>query len=794
MKTKEKSQFKKRIVLLDTHAIIHRAYHALPDFATSSGRPTGALYGLASMVLSIAKDLSPDYIIACYDLPGGTFRSAMYTGYKAHRKELDDSLAIQINESREVLDAMNIPRYEVKGFEADDLLGTIAETLKKDKTNEVIIASGDMDTLQLVDGKQVKVFTLKRGLTDTVLYDEKAVVSRFGFPPKLLPDYKGLRGDPSDNIIGIPGIGEKTATALISSFGGIEGIYKKLKNGDEAFISAGIKPRIIELLRNGEEEAEFSKTLATIRLDAPVSFELPDKSWRESVDHNKAEKMLSELEFRSLITRLRGVLGAETQEISLKEEATAEETIDPLEVKKLGVALSLLDPEKSEPDLEDIFSYARTRDFSAAKDYIMKAIEHNSMTNVWKEIEEPIMPVIAAMTARGIKIDKLYLKKLGSDYHGVLEKIEQDIYKLAGEEFNVKSPKQLSEILFGKLGLPTAGVKKSAGGAYSTQIEILQKLEEAHPIIPKIIEYRELQKLLSTYIDVIPDLVAPDGRLHPEFVQIGAATGRFSSKNPNIQNIPTKSELGRNIRRGFVADKGWKLVSFDYSQIEFRLAAIFAKDEYLINAFKNGDDAHTAVAALVFGVPMNEVTKEMRRHAKVINFGILYGMGVNALRKNLGGTQKEAAAFYEDYFNKFKSIAGYLDSTKMFAKKHGYTESLFGRRRYFPNINSSVPFIQKIAERAAINAPLQGTAADIIKLAMRFIWARLQKEKMADSVYPLLQIHDELIFEIKEELLEKATALIKEEMEGVFEESYLKYKSSVPLVVNYSSGDTWQDL
>lgn len=793
MKTNETSKSKKRIVLLDTHAIIHRAYHALPDFATSSGRPTGALYGLASMILSIVKDLRPDYIIACYDLPGGTFRNVMYSGYKAHRKDLHDSLIEQIESSKEILSALCVPLYSVPGFEADDLLGTISENLKKDKNNEIIIASGDMDTLQLVDGKKVKVFTLKRGLTDTIIYDETAVKERFGFGPELLPDYKGLRGDPSDNIIGIPGIGEKTATTLITNFGSLEKMYKLLKKSDAPFREAKITPRIIELLRNGEEEALFSKTLATIRRDAEVDFNLPEKHWSDTIDVARAEKLFEELEFRSMGGRLRAVLGGEVSASVVPEPATAV-VVDPITLKRLTVSLSLLDPDKSDPDIEDVLSYTRTRDVFAAEDYIMKSLEHNGLMKVWKEIEEPIIPVVAGMTTRGIKIDKIYLEKLSKEYHAVLEKLEQEIYTMAGGEFNVKSPKQLSEVLFVKLGLPTAGIKKSAGGGYSTQIDILEKLEESHPVIGKIIEFRELQKLLSTYIDVLPEFAGPDGRVHPEYLQIGAATGRFSSKNPSIQNIPTKTELGRNIRRGFVAEKGWKLVSFDYSQIEFRLAAIFAKDEYLISSFKNGDDAHTAVASKVFNVPLAEVTKEMRRRAKVINFGILYGMGVNALRKNLGGTQKEAAAFYADYFDKFKSIESYIESTKTFAKKHGYTETLFGRRRYFPNINSSVPFIQKMAERMAVNAPLQGTVADIMKLSMRFIYERLAAEGLAESAYPLLQIHDELIFEIKDEAIEQACKIITEEMEGVFVKSYLHYASPVPLVVHSSSGETWQDL
>lgn len=788
MKLNVKSNSKKRIVLLDTHAIIHRAYHALPDFTTSSGVPTGALYGLASMILSIVKDLKPDHIIACYDLPGGTFRSEMTANYKANRKKADDALVDQIIKSREIMEALSIPFYEQKGFEADDLLGTIAEKLKVSKDNEIIIASGDMDTMQLIDKSQVKVFTLKRGLSDTIVYDEKAVMERFGFTPKLLPDYKGLRGDPSDNIVGIAGIGEKTATTLITTFGTIENLYKKLKKSDAEFREVGISPRVIELLRNGEEEALFSKALATINRDVPMNFSLPERLWRETVSLNNVEKIFQKFEFRSLVTRFKNIL-------EIKDDAVKEEVnIEPLELKKLSIALWLIDSEKTNPDIEDIFTYAKTRDLEDAKKILWNDLQKNKLDKVYSEIEEPIIGIIAEMQQRGIKIDKEYLKNLSKDYHQTLDGIEKEIYNLAGQEFNIKSPKQLGEILFEVLHLPTAGIKKSASGGYSTQITVLEKLEDAHPIIKKIMEYRELQKLLSTYIDVIPEMVASDGRLHAEFIQTGTTTGRFSSNNPNLQNIPIKSDLGRAIRGGFVASEGNVLASFDYSQMELRLAAIFSGDENLINIFKNGEDVHTAVASRVFGVPMTDVTKEMRRHAKVINFGILYGMGVNALRKNLGSSQKEAAEFYADYFRQFKSFETYLNDTKNFARSHGYTETLFGRRRYFATINSSIPFIQKMAERTAINAPIQGTLADIVKLAMRFTYERLQKEGLSKDVSMLLQIHDELIFEIKEDVLDRAVPIIREEMQGVLEKSFIHFVSEVPIVVDYVSGKTWQEL
>ena len=780
---------KKRIVLLDTHAIIHRAYHALPDFKTSSGRPTGALYGLVSMVISIATNLKPDYIIACYDLPGGTFRGDLHDGYKAKRKELESDLILQLAESKNVLKGLSIPIYEKSGYEADDLLGTLAEILKKEKEYEVIIASGDMDTLQLVDGQKVKVFTLKKGLNDTVLYDEKAVIERFGFKPELIPDYKGLRGDPSDNIPGIPGIGEKTATILISKFGSLKNIYKVLKKDETLIKKEGLTDRMLNLLKEGEEEAEFSRTLAEIVRDVPVDFSMPANEWKNNINIDLMKKTLADLEFRSLISRFSNLLDKDFSE----EESVLPE-ISEENLKKLSVAVWLVDSEKTNADLEDIFAFAKTRDLEDARKYIWNELQKKKLEKVYLEIEEPIIPIIKKMHDVGIKVDKKYFKELSQKYHKELEKLEKEIFDLAGEEFNIKSPKQLSVILFEKLNLPTKGVKKSASGGYSTQIDVLEKLEEEHLIIRKIIEYRELQKLLSTYIDVIPDMVAQDGRLHPELIQNGTTTGRFSSNNPNIQNIPIRSDLGKAIRGGFVAENGFKLISFDYSQIEFRLAAIFSGDEYLIETFKNGEDVHSAVASKVFGVPIKEVTSEMRRRAKVINFGILYGMGVNALKKNLGSSQKEASEFYADYFNKFKKIENYLEDTKNFARANGYTETLFGRRRYFNTINSKIPFIQKMAERTAINAPLQGTAADIIKLAMKNVYLRIEKEGLTDNVKMLLQIHDELIFEVANDLVEKVVPLIKEEMESVFENSYIKYKSPVPLIVDHAVGQTWQDL
>lgn len=805
---------KKTLVLLDSHAIIHRAYHALPEFSNSKGEPTGALYGLATMLMKIVGELKPDYIVACYDLPKPTFRHEAYGAYKAGRAKTDEALVAQLIGSREMFKALSIPIYDLEGFEADDMLGTIVEQIKDQKIKlDVIIASGDMDTLQLVDRKLVQVYTLKKGIQDTILYDEEAVVARFGFTPKFLPDYKGLRGDPSDNIIGIKGIGEKTATTLIVEFGTIENLYKELhkKDAEAKFKVLGITERIFNLLKEGEEEALFSKTLATIRRDAPIKFSVPEKIWRETVEIETVEKLMRELEFKSLVDRFKRVLGFSPPAKGEWPEVEGVDTLpssghlpfagkedakyDPVRMKKLQIAVWLLNSEISNPSPADVFAYKNLKDFDKIEAQIMLDIKTAHLEYVLNEIELPLIPIIQTMEEVGIKVDVEYLDKLSKEYHIELSKLEQSIWKYAGREFNINSPKQLGEILFDEMGLTAKGLKKSAGGARSTRESELEKLIDLHPIISEIFKYRELQKLLSTYIDTIPKMVASDGRLHAEFIQAGAATGRFSCANPNLQNIPTKTELGKNIRFAFTASKGSVLASFDYSQIELRIAALLSQDEYFINVFKEGKDIHAAVASRVFRVSEEDVTSEMRRRAKVINFGILYGMGVNALRQNLGGERKDAQIFYDNYFAQFPTIAGYLQSVKDFAKAHGYTETLFGRRRYFPGIKSSVPFIKAMAERMAINAPIQGTAtADVIKIGMKVAYEELKKKGLLTKVHLVLQVHDELVYEIEKDSLKEACEIIENAMKNAIPKEFLINIDSVPLEVSVGVGKTWGDL
>ncbi|MFA5932089.1 MAG: DNA polymerase [Candidatus Paceibacterota bacterium] len=800
-----KEENKKTLVLLDSHAIIHRAYHALPEFLSSSGEPTGALYGLSSMLMKIITELKPDYIVACYDLPHKTFRHDAYEGYKAGRAKTEDALIVQLKNSRQIFEGFNIPIYDAKGFEADDVLGTIVEKFKKDKNLNIIIASGDMDTMQLVDDKKVRVYTLKKGINDTILYDEDAVVKRFHFKPKFLPDYKGLRGDPSDNIIGIKGIGEKTAEILIVNFGTIEEIYKKIKKDEGAFSKAGISPRMIELLKNNEEEALFSKTLATIRTDAPINFEMPEKTFWENADLKKIEQVFVKFEFRSLFGRLKNFFGNNEKGKFEKEsfgaglagvgdpenrgpEKTLLSQISPEKLQEASIALWLINSDISNPQLEDILIFANTDSFDVAYEYIFKKLKEQKLDKIYEEIEKPIISVVKEMEDHGILIDKKYFEKLSKEYHIELDKLTKKIYEQAGVEFNINSPKQLGEVLFGKMGM-RSGKKKNASGSFSTKVSVLEELEENNPIIKEILAYRELQKLLSTYIDVIPKMAREDGRLHAKFLQNGTTTGRFSSQDPNLQNLPIKTELGRKIRDGFVAPKGYKLAAFDYSQIELRVAAMLSKDKKMTQIFRDRKDAHAGVASFVFGVPIEKVDSEMRRKAKVINFGIIYGMGVSALRKNLGGTREEAQKFYDNYFNQFSGVRDYLESVKEFAKKNSYTETLFGRRRYFPNINSRIPFLKNMAERTATNASLQGTAADIIKLAIRYTEEDLKKAGLLDKVHLVLQIHDELVYETEEKILEKADKIIKNAMEDALFRSYLHYKDDIPLLVHSGSGD-----
>ncbi len=796
----QKSPYTETYILLDAHAIIHRAYHAIPDFTTKSGQPTGALFGLMSMLIRIMTEIKPDYIIACYDLPDKTFRHIAYDAYKGTRAKTDDILVEQLIKSRSIFERCNIPIYDAKGYEADDVLGTLADILKKNKKNKVIIASGDMDTMQLIDSDQVVVYTLKKGITDTIFYDEEAVVERYGFSPSSIPDYKGLRGDTSDNIIGIKGIGEKTATILIQKYGTIEQMYVALKKDEAKFKKdTGLTDRLVGLIRDNEEEALFSKELATIQRDLPINL-TPSVLHHTIFNKDDVIALCEELEFKSLIPRISNLYTNNTETISNKKTVSKEDTSEVVPIVEVDpkylLAVSLLDSEKIKPTAEDILAYSNQGDLGEAYATIEKEIVKNNLEYVWKEIEIPLYDIVQEMSATGITIDIPYFKKMSEKLHSELDTLEKRIWQLAGQEFNINSPKQMGEILFTVLNLGEGQkkIKKTAGGAITTKESELEKLRDAHPIISYILEYREIQKLVSTYIDSIPLLVGADGRIHSTFNQLGAATGRFSSNDPNLQNIPIKTERGRLIRGGFVAKSGYVFLGFDYSQIELRVGALLSQDPDMLDTFIHGKDIHTTVAKKVFNVEESGVTPDMRRKAKVINFGIMYGMGATALSENLGVPRKEAQLFLEEYKKQFPGLNMYLESIVEFAKTHKYTETFFGRKRNFSKINSVIPFIRAMYERMAVNAPVQGTAADIIKLAMLHSRKILAEHKLDIHAQLVLQVHDEIIFEVEEKYQQEVAELIEKTMENIIPKNMKKDLIFPPFSTSVAVGKTWADL
>ncbi len=805
---KTKKGKKQRLVLLDAHAIIHRAYHALPDFQSPTGEPTGALYGLSSMLLRIIQDLSPDYIAACYDLPKPTMRHEAYPEYKGTRGTLEDALITQLNTSRRVFEAFCIPIYEKEGFEADDILGTISHLLKNSTEIEIVIASGDMDTLQLVEKDRVKVYTLKKGLNDVILYDAKAVVTRYGFAPELVPDWKGLRGDPSDNIIGIPGIGEKTGTDLVQAFGTIENMYKTLKKNEAAFTEKGIKPRIVQLLKDHEEDALFSKMLATIRDDAPINFQLEETKSTHADILPKVLGLFDELGFRTLRGRANAVLGpgkSEPAKTTMPGDESIEEIFPDTETQdsipkerfeEAQVMLWLLASDLTNPVLEDMLAFTKKQDFASAyKELESRIATTGELDSVYEKIEKPLIPVLRGMEQHGVMLSRSVLSGLQEAYRAELAHMQSRIFEAAGREFNISSPKQLGDVLFDDLELKVpgakAGQKKTATGQRSTKESELEKLREVHPIVSDILEFRQLQKLLSTYVESIPSQLDGQNRLHTQYVQTGTTTGRMASTNPNLQNIPIRSDRGRAIRNAFIAPEGFVLVGLDYSQIELRIAAILSDDARLTDIFRSGRDVHTEVAAQVFGVASENVDREMRRRAKIINFGILYGMGVNALKAQLGTSTSEAHQFYEDYFKTFNTLAEYLETIRGQARRQGFTETMFGRRREFTGIKSPLPYVRAQAERMAINAPIQGTQADIIKLAMVQITEMLNKEGLTKDVHLILQVHDELVFEIRTPKAEELGKKIQALMEQVVPE---EQTNGIPLLAQAKSGPDWGTL
>lgn len=777
------------LVLLDAHAILHRGYHAMQGFSTRDGRPTGALYGFITMVLRIYNDIQPDYIAACFDLPKPTFRHESYDGYKAGRQKTDDALVVQIQAAQAMCAELNIPTYALEGFEADDLLGTIAEQVKRDTNMRVIIASGDMDTMQLIEGDRVVVYTLKRG-NDTQLYNEKAVMERFGFGPLLIPDYKGLAGDSSDNIIGIVGIGDKSATDLIKHFGSIEDMYKALATRREDFLHKGIKERIVRLLEEGEEDALFSKTLATIRRDAPITYVTPETTWLQGVDVSRYEALCDLYEFRSLKHKLGEQKSTQVDAPAVEEKIKEPVAIDEGLLEKIRVAHHMLHSEDTNRSYEDIIGIYGNKPLGDIYEEVKRKLAETGLLPLYETVEEPLIALVAQMSQTGITLDVEMLKKLSTELHEYVTTLEREIHELAGVTFNIASPKQLGDVLYDQLHLGSK-IKKTKTGAKSTNAAELEKIQDEHPVVAKVLQYREVTKLLSTYIDTLPTYVKEDGRIHAHFVQTGAGTGRFSCEDPNLQNIPIKSELGQKVRAAFVAAEGTTLLSCDYGQVDLRAAAMLSHDPHLTEIFTKNIDVHTGTAARVFGVKEADVTPDMRRKAKAINFGILYGMGVTALKDSMGVERKEAQEFYDQYKFTFSRLMTYLEEVKAYAWKYGYTMTLLGRRREVPLLKSPLPYLRAQGERIAINAPIQGTSADILKLAIIDADAYIREHSLHNTVKLVIQIHDELVFEIKKEIAEDVADELVKVLENVLARRKL---TDIPLTVSRSLGKNLQAL
>lgn len=913
-----------KLVLIDGHALAHRAFHALPaDMKTTRGELTNAVYGFTSMLLNVLRDEKPTHIAVTFD-KGHTFREKVYPDYKANRAAMADEMRVQMERIRQVVETLNIPIFEMEGYEADDLLGTLARQAQERGIGTLIVTS-DTDILQLVDD-HTRVLTSRWRFSDTVTYDTAGVRARYGLDPAQLVDYKALVGDKSDNIPGVLGVGEKTAVSLLQQYGSLEGIYEHL---DE------IPQRFRDKLAAGRELAFLSRKLATIVRDAPVHLDLEACRVR-AYDRARVMDLFRELEFRSLVERL--PVGQDAiplhgpQQLSLFETAPAaipsppipaadyrtvgdEQALhklvarlerapaftldtetthtDPMQAELVGLALTdeagrgyyiplaappgdpqlsparvlkalaplLGDParpkyghnlkydlavlERAGVHVEGLAFDTMIAEWLAnptSKNLGLKALAwarlkqemtpianligqgkqqitmrqvpvaqvtpyacadvdmtHRLVTvleaelkekQLWRlfaEIEMPLVPVLAAMEMAGVRLDTAFLTQMSAALAERLGELEARVQEMVGYPFNVNSTQQLSDALFKKLGLPTQGLRKTQSGHFSTQADVLARLRGKHPVIEVILEQRELAKLKSTYVDALPKLVNPrTGRLHTSYNQTGTVTGRISSSEPNLQNIPIRTELGRQVRRAFVAEPGWQLISADYSQVELRIMAHVSGDEGLLGAFARGEDIHATAAAAIFGVPLTQVTPDMRRVAKAANFGLAYGQTAYGLAQTTGLTQGEAENFIKTYFERFPRVREYIDTTKALATRQGYVETLLGRRRYFPELlpgSHADHNVRLAAERMAINAPIQGSAADIIKIAMirlhRALGERGSRARM------ILQVHDELVVEAPDEEVDVVAPLMRRIMENAFD---LK----APLKADLTVGSTWE--
>lgn len=873
-----------KFMVIDGNSILNRAFYGVRLLTNHDGLPTNAIYGFLSTLFRLQDEYTPDRTIVCFDVKEKTFRHQKFDSYKATRKGMPDELAAQLPVMKEVLDALGIIRCEKGGYEADDLIGTISRKAEE-QGDDCLIVTGDRDSLQLVSAHTTVHLVSSKGGQDTSRdITPEAFREEYGFDPIRLIDLKALMGDSSDNISGVPGVGEKTAMNLLHTFGSLDEVYRHL---DAPEIKKGLRDK----LTNGEQAARDSYWLATIERDAPLPIDmqaLPDAQ----MDRDALYDLLTRLEFKSFLTRLGlsktevpAPTAAERKRVELTNLESAQKQLDALtelsavplfaapglhafallaqdtvyllssdsfsvadwdtvtarlfagdiklvmhdakptyvELLEAGLAAQgvlfdtsiaayLLDPTASAYDLErvalsylnrelpkvdltaeDAFSplggrdsalAAMTANVEAIADIYAEAsarLEEQGMHKLFFEMEMPLMTVLAEMQQAGCKADADQLCAFGEQLDTRIAALTEQIYEAAGHEFNIQSSKQLGVVLFEELGLP---YKKKTKTGYSTSAEVLESLAGYHPMIADVLEYRQLTKLKSTYVDGLLKVIAPDGRIHSHFQQTVTATGRLSSVDPNLQNIPVRTELGRELRRMFVAEQGRVLVDADYSQIELRVLAHVADDDAMIEAFRGGQDIHATTASKVYGVPVEEVTPQMRSSCKAVNFGIVYGISDFSLAQDIGVTRKEAAAFIQSYLDTYPGVQHYMESIKQSARETGYVETLFGRRRALPELNSKNFNLRSFGERAAMNTPIQGTAADIIKIAMLRVRDRLKAEGFEARL--ILQVHDELILEAPEHEAERAAALLREEMEHAAE-------LRVPLVAEAKIGHSWYE-
>lgn len=872
---------------------MHRAWHALPPLTDPEGKVVNALYGMLMACMKLVEDHKPEAFVACWDTEAPTFRHVAYEAYKATRKEQPDELYAQVPLIKEGLALLGIESLELDGYEADDLLGTLAT--KHCKAGwEVVIVTGDRDALQLIR-PGIKVMAFKKGVSEIKMYDEAGLLDEFGLTPEQFLEYKAMRGDPSDNIPGVKGIGEKGAVELLKNFSSLKGILKAAKDPKSAI---GKSQR--EKLLTAEPELPAIMELVRIKTDVPLEY-TPKVGSLTAIDAGALIAFLRRYGFKSLVARIEKAAIEKTPrekpqiierkpkkstlvpftEIRLEREADALTALADLRMQKeivvqasigapgslfaqsvdgfvlamtdkgyffpssnidgsaklkkavcdllsdpaihkaahdakaemralafLGCAIDgwsfdtmlgayLLSAGERNHDLEHLaFEYAnlplatdasafrRAETVARVKEPLRDGLREAHLAEVFARFELPLVPVLFSMERVGIKIDSAYLKDLSKELTRDCEAIEKKMIKLVGKEFNPSSPAQLSQILFEDLKLPTKGIKRGKTG-FSTAAAELEKLRGQHPLIEMIEEQRELSKLLTTYVDVLPNLADKQGRVHTTYNQAVTATGRLSSTEPNLQNIPIRTELGRRIRRAFIAEEGYRLVSCDYSQIELRIVAALAKDERMLAAFRAHEDIHAATAANIWQVPIDKVTKEQRRIAKAINFGLIFGQGPQGLSQVAGISFADAKKFIAAYFDVYSGIKIYMEETKAMARSLGYVETLFGRRRLLPEIQSMLPQLRSQAERMAINMPVQGTDADLMKLSMVALSTELPR--ISPNSRMLLQVHDELLFEVPESEVEKVARTIKGIMESV-------EKIGVPIVVEAKQGLNWDEM